>query len=397
MPSTTLQHIQHFTDTIGPRGSATEGEKKAHEYCKETYEGLGYEPHWEEFYSALSGWHPFALALGLMMVASLLFFVMGRGLNAAAGALAAAVLGAFAVVSFFLQISHRDNPLRWFLPVAKSQNVWVVAKPKGEVKRRIVVSGHVDTHRTALAMQSPALWQFFQVLTNLSGVINIALVALFVYGIFNTDPIFRTVALYLNIIPLLGLVFTLQPDTTPFVKGGNDNATGAAAVLTLAGRLKREPLAHTEVFLVNTGCEEVACYGMVDWITRHAGADVPSADYLILDNIGGKNSEVNYVLDETVLLPFKSDSKLVSLAEAVAKEQPDLAAKPFHYRGLFSELSLSARHGQRALGLLNFDPKTKMPPNFHTARDDFNNVDPEVLDRSERFAWAIMQKIDGQG
>ncbi|MEK7277499.1 MAG: hypothetical protein AAB427_09135, partial [Chloroflexota bacterium] len=83
--------------------------------------------------------------------------------------------------------------------------------------------------------------------------------------------------------------------------------------------------------------------------------------------------------------------------EPEAEEPDDLAAKPFHYRGLFSELSLSARHGQRALGLLNFDPKTKMPPNFHTARDDFNNVDPEVLDRSERFAWAIMQKIDGQG
>ncbi len=329
MSSTTLQHIQHFTGTIGPRGSATAGEKKAHEYCQAVYEGLGYEPHWEEFYSPVSGWHPFGLALGLMVLASVLFFVTGLGPNAAASALAAAVLGASAVVSFFLQISHRDNPLRWFLPTAKSQNVWVVAKPKGEVKRRIVVSGHVDT--------------------------------------------------------------------TPFVKGGNDNATGAAAVLTLAGRLKREPLANTEVFLVNTGCEEVACYGMVDWITRHAWADAPSADYLVLDNIGGKNSEVNYVLDETVLLPFKSDSKLVRLAEAVAKEQPDLGATPFHYRGLFSEISLSVRHGQRALGLLNFDPKTKMPPNFHTARDDFNNVDPEVLGKSERFAWAIMQKIDGQG
>jgi hypothetical protein len=296
-------------------------------------------------------------------------------------------------VSFFLQVSHKDNPLQWFLPVAKSQNVWAAAKPSGDVKRRIVVTGHVDTHRTALAMQSPALWQAFQLLTTVSGVVNVALVVLFAYGIVSPEPMVRTIAMYLGLVLIVGLVFTLQPDFTDYVKGGNDNATGAAAVLALAERLKREPLANTQVFLVNTGCEEVGCHGVVNWIKRHA-KDAPDADYLVLDNIGGNNSDLNYVLDETVLFPVKSDGRLINIAESVTKENPDLDAKPFNYRGLYSELSLCTVHGQRALGLLNFDPKTKMPPNFHTVRDDFSNVDPALLDKSERFVWAIMQKID---
>jgi hypothetical protein len=35
-----------------------------------------------------------------------------------------------------------------------------------------------------------------------------------------------------------------------------------------------------------------------------------------------------------------------------------------------------------------------MPPNFHTVRDNMDNVDPQLLERSEQFAWAILQKID---
>lgn len=393
MSAIALKHVEYLTNTIGPRGSATPEEKKAHEYCKQVLEGLGYEVHWEEFYSPVSGWLPFALALGLVLLADVLFVALGRTANAQLGALASAAIGLFAVVSFFLQVSHKDNPLQWFLPVGRSQNVWAAARPGGEVRRRIVVTGHVDTHRTALAMQSPALWQTFQLLTTLAGVANVALLGLFLYGIVSPEAALRTIAMYLGLVPILGMVFTLQPDFTDYVKGGNDNATGAAAVLALAERLKREPLANTQVFLVNTGCEEVGCFGVIDWIKRHA-KDAPDADYLVLDNIGGKNSDLNYVLDETVLFPVKSDGRLVNIAGGVVKENPDLDAKPFHYRGLYSELSLCVVQGQKALGLLNFDPKTKMPPNFHTVRDDFNNIDPALLDKSERFAWAIMEKID---
>ncbi len=134
---------------------------------------------------------------------------------------------------------------------------------------------------------------------------------------------------------------------------------------------------------------------MADWIKRHAAA-APGAYYLVLDNIGGKGSALNYVLDETILFPQKADPELVSIAETVAKENPDLGATPFHYRGLDSEMSTCARYGQKTLGLLNFDPKTKMPPLFHTLKDHFSNVDPEVLDKSERFVWGIMRKIDAQ-
>ncbi len=396
MSETTLRHIEHFTNTIGPRGSTTPQEQAAHDYCHQTLTGLGYTAHTEAFASPTSGWHPYALAAGLMLVAIALFALLGQTANAQMGALAAALLGLIVAGSFLLQVLHKDNPLVWFLPVDRSQNVWALAAPSGAVQQRVVVTGHVDTHRTALAMQSPALWQIFQALTLLVGVANVGVLGLFVWGLVTPDPLPRTLALYTGLLFVLGLVFTLQPDFTPYVAGANDNATGAAAVLTLAARLQAEPLAHTAVYLVNTGCEEVGCYGLIDWIKRHAATDAPDARYLVLDNIGGRGSEVNYVLDETVLLPVPSDPDLVALAERVAAANPALGAKPFHYKGLYSELSIATVHGQKALGLLNFDPQTKMPPNFHTARDNMANVDPAVLDRSEQFAWAILKAQDAE-
>ena len=349
----------------------------------------------EEFLAPLSGWQPYALALGMLLLADVMFWLLGRTANPQLGGLAALALGLAALVSFVLQTRHTSNPLLWLLPAGRSQNVWTVARPQGETRQSVVVTGHVDTHRTALAMQSPQSWVVFQLLTLITSVGNVVLVVLFLLGTFSDDPLLRTVGLYLGVLPILGLIFTVQPDFTPFVRGANDNATGAAAVLALAERLKAEPLAHTAVYLVNTGAEEVGSFGAAAWIARHQ-AEVPGADYLVLDGIGGKGSQVNYVLDETLLLPVKSDPGLVKLAETVARENPEIGAQPFHYRGLDSELSVCSLAGQKALGLLNFDPRTRMPPNFHTVRDTLDNVDPGVLARSEQFLWALLQKIDAR-
>jgi len=394
MSETTLKHIEHLTNTIGPRGSTTPEERAAHDYCQATLEGLGYEVTRETYSSPMSGWAPYSLAGGLMLLATAIFWLLGRGDDAQAGALAAAALGLIVLASFFLHITHRAGPLLWLMPVAPSQNVWAVAAPSGEIKHKVVVTGHVDTHRTALAMQSPGLWQVFRVLTTAVSVAYVALAALFVWGIFTPDALPRTIALYLAILVVVGLVFTIQPDYSPFVRGANDNASGAAAVLALAERLKAEPLNQTAVYLVNTGCEEVGCFGIIDFIQRHSAGEARDARYLVLDNIAGRGSDVNYVLDETLLMPVPSDAGLVQVAEKVAQANPEIGAKPWHYRGLTSELAVATAHGVKALGLLNFDPKTGMPPHFHTRRDNMSNIDAAVLERTEQFVWAILKEID---
>src|SRR3989304_5056867 len=66
---------------------------------------------------------PFILGLGAVLVAEALFWFVGATPNASAGALAAASLAIIATVSLVFEIWPADNPLRWFIPFAPSQNV----------------------------------------------------------------------------------------------------------------------------------------------------------------------------------------------------------------------------------------------------------------------------------
>src|SRR5260370_28102888 len=106
MSETTLRHIEHFANTIGPRGSTTPKEAEAHDYCQATLEGLGYEVHRESFLSPLSGWLPFALAEGAMLAAVALFLILGQGADPNTGGLGAAAPALVALLSVSLPLAH---------------------------------------------------------------------------------------------------------------------------------------------------------------------------------------------------------------------------------------------------------------------------------------------------
>ena len=57
-------------------------------------------------------------------------------------------------------------------------------------------------------------------------------------------------------IEAFALVMCLHADWTPFLPGAKDNASGAGVILGTAARLAEELMAHIEVALASTGCEE---------------------------------------------------------------------------------------------------------------------------------------------
>ena len=282
MSETALRHVEHLAVTIGPRGSTTEQETKAHDYCQATLEGLGYEVHRDSFYSPTSGWHPYALAEGLMVLSVAIFWLLGRGADAQAGGLAAAALGLITTVSFLLQVSHRPNPLKSFVPAARSQNVWAVSPASDVARQQVVFTGHVDTSPAALAMQSPALWQ----------------------GVPGAHPARRPGPhcpgghLYLGHFHARPAAAHRRPGAgnraahRPGVHGRSPASPSRCPAPTtmpparrpcwpLPSGLRPTRWPNTTVFLVNTGCEEVGCAGLIDWIQRHSGlaanAQLPGA------------------------------------------------------------------------------------------------------------------------
>ncbi len=382
-----MRHLHHLAGSIGPRGSTTDDEREASRYVRDRFEELGLESHWERFRAPVSGWRPFALAamVGLLSVGLTLW--AGR-----VGAAVAAVLMGVATVSVFLEMYFRPNPLRALVRKGDSQNVWARVPPRGETERTVVLVGHVDTHRTPWVFTSPRRLSAFRAITTLGvAAFVIGTVIFALAGVFDIATL-RPWSLALAPVYLLVLAVTLQPDTTPFTQGANDNASGAAVVLSLAERIAREPLARTEVVALASGCEEVGSYGAQAFLQAHRDGFV-GLRAISVDNVGGKGVGVCYTSVEGMVFPLKPSPELLALAEAVRRDRPDLNAYPLPYTTLHTDATAFMARGVPSLSFVGLTPAGVIP-DWHQECDTVERVDPGTVERTEEFVLELLRRLD---
>ena len=382
-----VDHVRHLAENIGPRGSTTSKEAEATRYAAEVLRKLGYQPTTEAFSSARSSYYPYALFTGLFLIGELLFWFAGGW-----GAAGALILGVVALGSVLLELAFRPNPLRWILPKGKSQNVWARIEPGGVAREQVVLLGHLDSHRTPLLFSTDGWLRLFKTLVPLGLLSAVVLIALFLVGTFTLTMPLRIATLPFALVVAVVFVLTLQADFSPYTAGANDNATGAGIVLSLAERLKAQPLEHTVIWAVLSGCEEVGCYGADAFARQHKG-ELGHAIWIALDSVGGQGATVGYLTQETFLLTFKSDPHLLALAEGIAQRRSDLDACAHSFQGAYTEGTIGAKHGLRVLTFVGFNRGGRLP-GWHRPTDTVENLDSAVLEHSEEFLWEMIGEID---
>ena len=97
----TLDTVRALAEEIGPRGSTTDTERKAAAYLTERLRGLNLDPQTQSFQSALSAYHPFALATGVTLLSVVLFWQAQP-----VGAVAALVLAVTVLVSLIQEMRY---------------------------------------------------------------------------------------------------------------------------------------------------------------------------------------------------------------------------------------------------------------------------------------------------
>lgn len=382
-----IDHIRYLAETIGPRGSTTPQEAEAARYAADVLKKSALEPVTEPFTSARSAWYPYVLFTGLALLAEVLFWAAGR-----TGAVIAAVLTAGALASVLLELAFRPNPIRWVLPKGRSQNVWARRMPTGDVRQNVVLMGHLDTHRTPLVFSTDRWVRLFGRLVPIGLASAVALLVLFIIGAVVPGLLWRLLSLPFALVILGVFLITLQADFSPYTAGANDNATGAGIVLSLAERLVREPLAHTAVWLVLSGCEEVGCYGAEDFARRHR-KELGRAIWITLDSVGGAHSSPAYLTHETFLLTVPSDPELVALTERIAARYPEWDLHPHRFRGAYTEGSIAAKYGFRVLTFTSHR-RDGILPQWHRPTDTVEHLDPQVVEHTEALVWEVLQEID---
>jgi len=374
-----MDHVRYLVERIGSRGSTTLEEKQAADYVYKQLTAMGLRPTMEPFRSARSAWLPAALFWSIVLASGFLFLGGGR-----TNSIVALVLGATGLGSILLGLTFRPNLLRWILPKGESQNVWARINAKAEAREKVVLVAHLDTHRTPLVFSSDRWVRMFEKLVPIGMAFAVLLIAIFALGIvLPIMPWLRYVAVGPMLAALGMLILMLQADFTPYSAGANDNASGVGAVLSLAERLAKDPLAHTTLWIVLTGCEEVGCYGAEDFIRKHK-SELGGAAWLSIDTVGSKRGVPVFLSQETFLSTAKSDPELLEMVRGIHE---------IRMKGAYTEGAMGAKHGLRVITLESHQEDGTLS-DWHRPTDTVENVSPECIQATESLVRELLQELD---
>jgi len=364
---------------LGPRGSATEGERQAAQWIAARLEELGYDVEIQPF---MSPRHTLYLGPAAVMAGML----VARNLAAWSAPLAVAVMILLLVPLVGEMLGARVN-FDLILPKRPSQNV-VARETGGRPGVPVVVSAHYDTQRGSWLFAPwfrPWLRPFFVSVYAALAVVPLGTLLAWAFpGAGWMNGAARIAAVWLA----AALVFLfLSWATGRYVEGANDNGSGVAVALALAERWKAEPIPGLAPIFVFTGCEESGLRGMRRFL---ATADLPPGTaFLNLDNVGG--GRLHYLLGEGMLVYRRYDADLVATARAVAQEFGD-EIRPLPNLLLPTDALVAAAAGYPAVTLLAAGENGAIP-NYHWHSDVLANADRRVVELAETYAWRLLVAI----
>ena len=386
-----LEHLRHLTIDIGPRPSTRDGEGRAAQYAAGVMQASGLrDVRCEPFQSGRSTYRPYAMAIGVGLVGNLIYLFMPHRDTA----FAAVALNGLGALGFFREANFDDNWMRHLLPRHSSQNVVGVIPPREERRKRAVLVAHIDSHRTPIFYGNPVWARIFSPLAagalaslGLSGIAA-------AWGLGVEGSHLEWVQRLAIVVQVLVLGLLIHADTTPYTAGANDNASGAATVLALAQHLAEEPLRHTEVWVVNTGCEEVGAGGIAALLRAH-GDTLREGYFLNFDMIG--IGSPGLLTREGVLQSYRPDPRLLDLARQVAAQHPGLIAGE-HQGGAYTDIGVVIKRGFRGLVIDSIVPQRHPAKDrmgyWHQREDTYDKIEPDCLAKAHLFGWAILQCID---
>lgn len=386
---TALRHIHHLSETIGGRGSCTQSEARAAEYLASEMEALGlHQVRLERFRGAPSTYRPYALAFTAGLLGTVLVWSLGIRWAYALGAL----LNALGAWGMFAETDFTPNWMRLLLPRSNSQNAIGLIPPKDEIKHQVVLSAHIDTHRTPIFYSSKRWQKLFSVLIGAAFTSMVLSLLLYLLGaLFNWDWV-QWPGLVAAAIQVFVLIMTLHADLTPFSPGANDDASGIGAIIAIAQRLLSQPLHHTQVWLVFTGCEEAASYGILDFIQRHESEIGRDAIFIVNDQVAV--GCLSYLITDGLIKKYPTHPIALELARQTRQALPEMQV--IETSGIaYTDATPATKLGKHAITLVaNPIPGSDKNTHWHQMSDIVTNIECQPLEDAITFTWELLQIID---
>lgn len=377
MTNFSVRGIKKICKDVGPRPAGSEQEHEAQKLMAAELDGACDKVEIEPFDvhpGAFLGW---ILTDGIMMIAAIVLFFFG--MSAIALALCALSL-IFAIVEFLLYKKLLDP----FFPKKTSHNVVAVRKPKGEVKRRIIFSGHADSANE---------WRFTyyggsKLLVPIIGLSFVGILLGLVLGIWAVAAghafsaadsgalnVMRYV--FLAWIPILFTALFFENKKRP-VMGANDDLTGCFISMAVVKYMQQHDIRFekTEVWVVLTGSEEAGLRGAKAFCKAHKNelSDVETV-FVGLDTIRDYDFAAVYSRDLTGTV--KNDAGACALVKEAAKQTGlDLPYKSVFFGA--TDAAAVTQAGMKAVSVAAMDPAPAKY--YHTRLDTADNLDIKTVE-----------------
>ena len=377
MTNFSVRGIKKICKDVGPRPAGSEQEHEAQKLMAAELDGACDKVEIEPFDvhpGAFLGW---ILTDGIMMIAAIVLFFFG--MSAIALALCALSL-IFAIVEFLLYKKLLDP----FFPKKTSHNVVAVRKPKGEVKRRIIFSGHADsanewrfTYYGGSKLLVPIIGlSFVGILLGLElGIWAVAAGHAFSAADSGALNVMRYV--FLAWIPILFTALFFENKKRP-VMGANDDLTGCFISMAVVKYMQQHDIRfeNTEVWVVLTGSEEAGLRGAKAFCKAHKNelSDVETV-FVGLDTIRDYDFAAVYSRDLTGTV--KNDAGACALVKEAAKQTGlDLPYKSVFFGA--TDAAAVTQAGMKAVSVAAMDPAPAKY--YHTRLDTADNLDIKTVE-----------------
>ena len=373
-----LDVIRLLAGEIGPRRSCSQAERRAAAALVEWLRERGVEATLEEFRGYSSFGHPYALMLGASLAG---------GLLSSRRPTAGAAVSIAALASLVAEADLRFTPVSDLLSRRPSANVVATVPPRGELRQRVCICGHMDSTRSGLMFHP-------DVVAHLAALVEVpaASAALTAAGpLIGRLPFGRS----LMKAALAGLVFSLlmiaeRELRGQDVPGASDNASGSGVAAQLVAECAEAPLEHTEVRLLITGCEEAGMLGSQAHMRRHADR-ARATTFLNFDTVGG-DVPLTYILNEGSGVSRPASPRLVTMLELIAAQRPDLGLRAARRTpGLPTDATPALARGHEAITLL---AQGRTIPNYHWPTDTTENIEPRTVAAAIETGREVLRRID---
>ncbi len=377
-----IDHIYNLSVKIGKRGTATEGEYRARDYIKDTFDRLGIQNSTEQFKTITSFSYPY-IVIYLTSVIGAIFLLLHHPIISI-------VLTGIGAVTFFLE-NTSFALVASLLPKRTSNNVIGYIPAGKQAKNRIIVTAHYDSSRSGI-MFSPSFVKGFRN-TFIGLVISIFSMFILTAMYWITHVVWlKVLVAILAIDPLVTIGLLVHRELKgDYTHGANDNASGVGVLLGMAKRFKQEPLANTELYLAATGAEEVGMVGMAAFVKQHQQL-LNDALIINIDNCG--TGQVAYIVEEGMIKKYAADHGMVAIADQLRSKGFD-TVKPRVFTTMSTDALVPLARGYKAMSIMAFDNEGILP-NWHWETDIFENVQPAAVNLAYEFTSELIKTIDAK-